>query len=125
MRWQTKKKENSTNQFELENVGAVLALGCAPNGSVLVAHESIVVVSHGDRIGAELGFYLFFRGIEDFEDQVKKIICIDCGFVLGSGVCKSSQDLLEPERGSEESGILGVGICISGRVGYVLLWVKM
>jgi hypothetical protein len=43
-----------SNQFELENVGAVLSFRRAAYSGVLVAHEGIVVVSHGGGIEAVL-----------------------------------------------------------------------
>lgn len=43
-----------SNQFELENVGAVLPFRGAAYSGVLVAHEGIVVVSHGGGIEAVL-----------------------------------------------------------------------
>lgn len=36
-----------TDQFELENICSALRLRAALHGGVLVAHEGVIVVSHG------------------------------------------------------------------------------
>lgn len=50
-----KKLNQRTNQFELKDISTVLGLGFGLNGGV-IAHEGIAVVSHGEEIGADLGF---------------------------------------------------------------------
>lgn len=83
-----------TNQFELKNISTVLSFGASLYGGVVVAIESIAVISHGCRdlgflnMGGGLGFGGGWRVevslLVELFDGVVSVMVVDGG--LGDGL---------------------------------------